>query len=171
MTRSIPFLALVAVLSVVAGEATAQTFIPQTYAIPGDTNYRMTDSQGRSIIGRAQNSGNMGLPTRDTYGSGRGSSGWNSSTGFGQRRDANGAAIDWRGNTIYRRGSDSPQARQYQYRWANQRGYAPGVDTAQLQQSIQQFSQAVQQLRQQRLRQSGGAAAANGTLFSGGRRW
>ncbi len=129
-------IALAAFVTLSNSQAQAQNFISQTHPIPGTTNYTHADAM--KVLGSpAQHRGNSTFPMRDT-------------TGTSNRWD-----------TIWERGNDA-QARNYQRQQLNYRTtanynqryqpqYNNAYNAAQLQQSIQQFAYAVQQLRQQRL--------------------
>ena len=129
--------AAIVTLTLSNSQAQAQNFISQTHPIPGTTNYTHADAM--KVLGSpAQHRGNSTFPMQDT-------------TGTSNRWD-----------TIWERGSDA-QSRNYQRQQLNYRTtanynqrYQPqynnnAYNAAQLQQSIQQFAYALQQVRQQRL--------------------
>ena len=153
MTRQFLACSLLPILALFSfsADVSAQNFIPQTRAIPG-AGYG-THADAMRVLGpAASHRGNQGLPTRDTFGGqapqrvqlqqpmSNGSTGWRGNT-IWNRGDAGGNSSfgqPWRGNTIF-----NPGARNYNYQ-------PQQFDAARLQQSIQQFSNALQQVRQNR---------------------
>ena len=130
MTRTIITIAALAVSVTVANNVDAQ-FISQTHAIPGDTNYSMYDSKGRRGVG---------APTAPSY------IDRYSTINTPELRRAGST-----GNMGLPMQDRIPQQANTNFSYKNYNYQMNPYQAQQLQQSIQNFARAVQQVRQQRM--------------------